>query len=492
MGITTPLHREQYLHCIYCLKKMTTVTSSHMRVLVFLVLLLVLLLQLRSEPVAASFVPVVPRQPRRRSNMIQHQMPRPTTTAITAPTTSKTRYYYRPLLIHTRQQQEYPRRKTTTTLLLTETNEVVQDNQEYSPSSTTSSTSNVGYKLSLFASVISWTTIAFVALSKHPTPAIHAVTSFRHNCFTIAQALAFPVPVLISSFLELMSLSSSSSSSPKAKTSSSRSFATSFRRLNLGIAIASLWSAAAVIWGRTFSVGYDLFSTQPVLFRVGIPMVQTVVALYCLYKWNESVQATNVSSSSSSTDKRTFPPSYYISRLVNGCIESLYSLLSPPIHNVKAQCYALTTKCLFVLALLPQLVSFPTATIPTLLGKRLSRAASGYTWLGAIGLLCLYQKEKEKQQDDSNSKSSLHYYLQRGLKLGSLLHISLVWAKIIGFDGGGIVLPGRGLWKDYPSLVNASLGSKCLMMITYPLIVYTTSMDGKRNTKSTTASRQID
>ena len=135
------------------------------------------------------------------------------------------------------------------------------------------------------------------------------------------------------------------------------------------------------------------------------------------------------------------------------------------------------------MAVLPQLVRFPTATIPALLGKRLSRAASGFTFLGAVGTYCLFRQQQEEEEGQGSSSINNTYrngndgfgVLRRGIGLGAMLHISLVWAKIIGLDGGGFLLPGRGLWQDYPSLVKASGAATSLMMITYSMVVYATA-----------------
>ena len=73
-----------------------------------------------------------------------------------------------------------------------------------------------------------------------------------------------------------------------------------------------------------------------------------------------------------------------------GLVGSLYSLHprtpSDDPENIKGDValYSLAAASLFILAALPVFVGFPLATIPALLGKRLSRMASAFTLLAAV------------------------------------------------------------------------------------------------------------
>ena len=67
-----------------------------------------------------------------------------------------------------------------------------------------------------------------------------------------------------------------------------------------------------------------------------------------------------------------------------------------------------------------------------------------------------------------------HDRLKIGLGLGSLLHLGLIVAKLVGVDGGGYVLEGKGLWKLYPSLMSAHPAAIGLMMVTYSALIIAT------------------
>jgi hypothetical protein len=292
---------------------------------------------------------------------------------------------------------------------------------------------------SIVGTTSSWCIMATLALSSHPTMTL----AFRHNVFTIAHALAFPLPVLVATFVALHQTNDELTA----------------RRLYLGVATASLWTAAAVFWCRTFSVGYDLFS-NPV--RYGCAAVYVTTAATSISKWRRTTVGNK---------------NNLLSRLVRGCVGSFFSLLAPriapaaaissfddPNDNNDSALYSAASLGLLILAILPQIVGFPTATIPALLGKRLSRVVSGFTFLGAVAACCLKDASKRSSSPTAGTTAA-NNTLRRGLFVGALGHLGLIVAKVIGVDGGGLLSPGRGLWELYPSLVKASGAATLLMVI---------------------------
>ena len=314
--------------------------------------------------------------------------------------------------------------------------------------------------------VVAWTTLSYIALSSHPSAYIDAMSTDRHNFLTIAQALVLPLPLLTGVFGALWATTTAKRSSRDIYPHQIHMV----QRLSLGLVAASLWTAAAVTRGPDFQCGYDLFQKCSPLIRVGIPALYGLTALGAVGTWFRSGRALSkrgLDATVGAGQKRN-----PLSRFVGGIFTNTDTVL-----------YSLGTAGLLVLAALPQLVSFPTATIPSILGKRFSRTASGYQFLAAVVSYCLL---KHARRTNSNPAlvaadqfrgigvGKAHDRLQFGLGVGAFLHLGLVVAKLIGVDGGGHYIKGRGLWKLYPSLVAADPAAVALMMVTYGVLVIAT------------------
>ena len=219
-----------------------------------------------------------------------------------------------------------------------------------------------GYRLAGCGSAAVWTACALVALRSHPNPTIHAVCGLRHNTLTIAQALALPLPLLWATFTALSSAASNGWGRLKSAT---------YRRLNLGVAAASLWLAAAAVFGPAFATGYDMY---PRLLKVLAGWVHLATASICLGAWARCVESSP-------------PPvsGHYIPRILRGFVGSVWRLCPSSASDDPDQRYgqdgrnewALAALLFGYFSVLPVVSRFPLATVPAFLGTRLSRAVSG-------------------------------------------------------------------------------------------------------------------
>ena len=323
-----------------------------------------------------------------------------------------------------------------------------------------------------------WTACAFITLSSHPNAAINAACGLRHNALTIGQALALPLPLAWAVVTSLRSA---------AEVGWERLRSATYRRLNLALAAASLWMGAATACMPAFAygvvalhlaprtphlsrlaprtclsrrtpctlptphsrrprlTGYDMY---PPAFKLAATAAHGLTAALCLGVWGRSVASSP-------------PPlsGHYVPRIVRGFVGSLTHLMPNPTSRKAGDVaddpdtaaggdgrneYALCALLLGYFAVQPVVAAFPLATVPAILGKRLSRAASGWTFLAAVVAYVL-----KDATERGRIGASTFVTLRRGLALGSGAHLALIAAKLAGVDGGGLLLPGRGLWTFY-------------------------------------------
>jgi hypothetical protein len=340
--------------------------------------------------------------------------------------------------------------------------------------------SKTSVNLALVGSLVSWFAVSWEALMlPHPNPAVAAMLCLRHDILTFSQAIAFPFPVMTAAYLALGQNNGQDE--------------TLHSRLLLGIASMSLWTMAGVFFCKTFSRGFELFSTPT---RYIIATVQGAIAAWAITSWKRSIRGSS---------------SFWLSRLIRGSVGSVMALfhqeggaavvMDNPEQdndddgdNVRSNnniaLYSFSAIGLLILAAMPQLVGFPTATIPTILGKRFSRAASGITFLGSVLVYCVRDHAMSSLSSSPSSANGDDTLmdppekaigtLRNGLALGALGHLFLVVGKIVGIDGGGLLLPGNGLWEYYPSMVNASRAATCLMLVTYSTLAFVCSSSSKQ------------
>mmetsp|Transcript_120959 Transcript_120959/g.301835 ORF Transcript_120959/g.301835 Transcript_120959/m.301835 type:complete len:497 (-) Transcript_120959:223-1713(-) len=306
------------------------------------------------------------------------------------------------------------------------------------------------------ATMAAWAACSVVGLSTHPLIKLPA----RHSVLSIAQALT-PLPLVAAVFNSLRV-----SASTEGWWAMNRM---TYRRLNLGVATSSLWLAAAAYFGPVFSAGYKMY---PVKFAGVVTVIHLATAAFCLGVWVRSV--------------RSSPPpidGHYLPRMVRGAIGSLLSLLpqSSETNTLSASGsathhddpetlagsdgrneYALACMLFLFFAVMPNVVKFPLATVPTFLGARLSRAASAWTFLAAVAAYVL----KDASQRGRIHSGTTFRFLRLGLIASSGAHLVLVALKLAGIDGGM-----EGLVKFYPGVLSCpKVGAASLMM--HALVVF--------------------
>jgi len=242
-----------------------------------------------------------------------------------------------------------------------------------------------------------------VALSFHPDPIINAQSLGRHNLLTILQALVLPLPLIFGSAWSLAS---------EARCEAAKIVR---RQLHWGVAAACAYTAAAVGWAPAFSCGYHLFDLN---FRKVVAATFGIAALAaCGGGMQSEGHAINCHGPAAT----------------GGLHSSLYSIGRAGLTFFTA---------------MPLFVSFPRAAIPAILGKRLSRSFVGFTALAAVMSHCLKRGADRKQLNEV----PIYQKMRLTLGIGSALHFILVMGKALGVDGGGLLLPGDGLWINYPAM----------------------------------------
>jgi hypothetical protein len=280
-------------------------------------------------------------------------------------------------------------------------------------------------------SAVAWAAVSFIVLSHHPDPKF-INCSMKHNILTMSQALAFPLPILWSIFSSLESA---------AQAGWKRLGSPTYQRLNLGLAVSSLWLACAAGLPSIFSFGYDLIPSR---LKISAAAIYASALFLALQVWKK-------------TDGKL------------GVIDSVKSMIKKPVNKASAL-YTVACTGLLGLTALPVVASYPLATIPSILGKRLARPASAFYFLAAIASYCVKDAAERDRLGASTFKT-----LRKGLAIGSGLHLLLVALKLIGIDDGGLLLPGRGLWEVYPAMMAVPFAAGCSFAL-HALLIYAATL----------------
>mmetsp|Transcript_30414 Transcript_30414/g.50186 ORF Transcript_30414/g.50186 Transcript_30414/m.50186 type:complete len:381 (+) Transcript_30414:2-1144(+) len=260
------------------------------------------------------------------------------------------------------------------------------------------------------ASATVWAAVAVIVLSHHPDPKFIGCT-MKHNILTMSQALAFPLPILWCTFASLQD--------GAQRGGWKRLGSATYQRLNLGLVVSSLWLAAAAGLPGIFAFGYDLI---PGRLKISAAAIHACSAFLGVQVWKKSDGKIKI-------------------------VDSIKSMIKKPVNKVSTL-YTVACAGLLGLSALPVVASYPLATIPSVLGKRLARPASAFYFLAAVASYCIKDAADRDRLDASTFQT-----LRKGLAIGSGLHLLLIALKLIGIDDGGLLLTGRGLWEVYPAMM---------------------------------------
>jgi len=307
------------------------------------------------------------------------------------------------------------------------------------------------YVVSGLATIISWTVVAIKVLSRHPDPQFANLTPL-HNILTMAQALAFPVPVLAGVVWTL-----------KTAKGWKQLEQAPWRRLNLAYLTLSAWLAVAVRQYSRMAFGYDLI---PGGWGKRLSLIHMVAGGISWGVWKASVGANEIYETP-------------VFRLLRGVLTSIWDVAPTPLPSPaamenpinddtddKSALYATATFGFAVFTILPLVSPYPLATLPSLLGKRLCRPAAGFYALATTVAFVLKK---------ASERGRLHDFivLRRGLWVGSTAHVTLVFLKVAGIDGGGWWFPGEvGLAQNYPALCRVPV-TAALSLLPHAAVMFT-------------------
>lgn len=255
-----------------------------------------------------------------------------------------------------------------------------------------------GYLLGAGATTCSWAACAIVSLATYKP---HRIT---HNSIGVLQAFTV-LPLIWSVFVSLAFA---------ARRGRSLLHQPEIRKLNFGLAIASLWSAVTIWWAPLFTAAL-VRTSDPVFYPLALRLVATAthlsVAAVCWCVWWRC----------SGLPGERIPVRRFVGDTLNALWELLPRAPGPTSSSHEYASLALAFACFTAFAIF---APFPLATVPSLLGKRLARAFGAWTLLATVTCVVL-----QRHAEGCGLPSKVARTLKRGVRIMAVGHLLIAVAR---------------------------------------------------------------
>ena len=228
------------------------------------------------------------------------------------------------------------------------------------------------------------------------------------------------------------------------------------RRLQLGLAAASVWSATTVVFSPIFTSAM-VRTVDPVVYPLPVKLLVTLVhvcfAGFCLSDWRRSINSR---------------PNVW--RVASGVLASAPGLSSSTAEDKKddrelSAVLSSLSVSFAAFAGLAIFAPFPLATVPSLLGKRMARAFGAWAWLSSVVLHVLKQRGEEGEQLSAASSRRL----AGAVALMAASHVVLFVVRVV--CESAIVYPA---------------GMACRPAVVASLLIYLIALEAARRVRADT------
>ena len=284
---------------------------------------------------------------------------------------------------------------------------------------------------------------------------------YTHNTIGVTQALA-AIPVIWAAFASL---------AVAAREGWVRLRSPDCRRLNLGLAAASVWSAIAVAFAPAFTSAL-VRTVDPVIYplplRLAALLTHLCTAVLCLSTWRDSVLA----------------PS--LARVVSGVLGSRWDVTKsddPDQAPLFANEYNILSLAFAIFTGLAVFAPFPLATVPSLLGKRMARAFGAWTLMAAVMFYELRSAAQDARLGSGCGQCPV-CFMKKGLVSFAFLHLAVGAARL--------ALESADVYPAAMACLPATLASVAVFALAAWTVLRDQQFSGRKRVTQTDKSKSAD